>query len=515
LNPITTEQALLQTEKGTESKATAQALRLVRSRWIAILALSAVVLAPCYWHRRIEAGDLGSHTYNAWLAQLIAGGQAPGLHISPRYNNVLVDLALEWLGSRLGFIAAERIVVSVCVLCFFWGAFAFMAASTRRAPWFLTPAIAIITYGYTFYSGFMNYYLSVGLAFGAAALFWRGRRTDFILGGVLTILTFLAHPVGFVALICLVTYIRLAEVAGGRWRWLLFVAALLSLWGLHFSLLGFKTEPGLGWRGLLMTGADQLLLFGPQYKPIGVAVLAFGSLCFCVAALQDWKDLAPLQKIWIPLTLWALLLVTAAILPGVIWLPGYTGAASALSSRLTSFTAILGLCVLGSVRPRKWILAGLTVCAAFFFQLQYDDTGALNRMEQQAEVLVGRLPYGWRVSYTLYLTEDPRVNFRHFVDRACIGQCFAYSNYEPGSGQFRVRLSAAGSPLVSDSGLAMELGEYVVRGSDLPMAQIYQSDEKDLTKLAIRELKAGERNGRVGHQYPAWEIEARLPKRAR
>jgi len=31
----------------------------------------------------------------------------------------------------------------------------------------------------------------------------------------------------------------------------------------------------------------------------------------------------------------------------------------------------------------------------------------------------------------------------HSVDRACIGHCFSYSNYEPSSGQFRVRASLA------------------------------------------------------------------------
>jgi hypothetical protein len=515
LNPLTAEHVTQETRKPTEIAATAHALRFVRSRWLFILALSALLLTPCYWHRRIEAGDLGSHTYNAWLAHLVAQGQAPGLHTSPQYYNVLVDLALTWLGSGLGFITAERIVVSVCVLCFFWGAFAFIAASTQRAPWFIVPAIAIISYGYTFYAGFMNYYLSLGLAFAAAALFWRGTRADWILGVVLAIVTFLAHPGGFGVLLALVVYIRLAEMARGWQRWVLFASALLALGGLHFYLLTLKTLPGLGWRGLLLTGADQLLIFGHHYKPIAALVLAFGSLCFCVAAIQDRKEFAPLRRVWTPLTLWALLLVSAAILPGVIWLPQFAFPVGSTSSRLSTVTAILGLCVLGSVRPRKWILAGLVVCAAIFFGLQYYDTGVLNGMEQQAETLVAGLPYGWHVSYTLYLSEDPRVNFRHFVDRACIGKCFAYSNYEPRSGQFRVRVSPGGSPLVSDSGLAMELGEYVVRDADLPMAQIYQSDEADLTKLAIRELKAGEKNGRVGHHPPASEIESRLPNRAK
>ena len=35
--------------------------------------LSVVLIVPCEWHRRIEAGDLGSHVYNAWLASLVKG----------------------------------------------------------------------------------------------------------------------------------------------------------------------------------------------------------------------------------------------------------------------------------------------------------------------------------------------------------------------------------------------------------------------------------------------------------
>jgi hypothetical protein len=133
-----------ETEACAKTAATIRVLRFIRSRWASIVALSAVVLTPCYWHRRIEAGDLGSHTYNAWLALLVSQGQAPGLHVARQWNNVLVDLSLTWLGSRLGLIAAERVVVSACVLCFFWGAFAFIAASTQRAPWFLVPGIAMI-----------------------------------------------------------------------------------------------------------------------------------------------------------------------------------------------------------------------------------------------------------------------------------------------------------------------------------------------------------------------------------
>ena len=40
---------------------------------------SLLVLLPCYWQARIQAGDLSSHIYNSWLAQLIEAGKLPGL----------------------------------------------------------------------------------------------------------------------------------------------------------------------------------------------------------------------------------------------------------------------------------------------------------------------------------------------------------------------------------------------------------------------------------------------------
>jgi len=36
----------------------------------------------------------------------------------------------------------------------------------------------------------------------------------------------------------------------------------------------------------------------------------------------------------------------------------------------------------------------------------------------------------------------------------------------------------------------------------LPMAQIYQCDEHDLTRLCVRQLVAGEANGRIGYHPP-------------
>jgi len=484
---------------------------------MAILALSGLLVVPCYWHSRIEAGDLGSHTYNAWLAQLAQAGQAPGLHVVWQWQNILVDWGISFLAHPLGFIAAEKLVTAGCVLCFFWGAFALISAASQRPPWFLIPGIAMVAYGFTFYAGFMNYYLSLAFAFWAAAILWHAARMDWLLGAIFAFLAFMSHPMGFAFLLALVAYIRSArlaeELAQGKFRWVVPTLAFLSLLAIHFYIdRRYRTDFFPGLHGILFTGADQLMIFGAPYRVLSRTLLVLGALAFFAAALQDRKRGPLLRHIWIPLSLWTLLIATAMLLPGSVWLPTYIAPVSAIVSRITSVTAIIGLCVVGNLQPRKWILTSLVVVATIFFALQYRDTAMLNRMEQQAETLFSSLQPGTRVSYTINLPQEIRPNFRHFIDRACIEKCFAYSNYEPGTGQFRVRIDPQGSPLVSESGLSLELGEYVVQPTDLPMSQIYQPDESDLTKLAIRPLIPGEKNGRLGHRPPAEEIANRLPQ---
>lgn len=484
-----------------------RAFRFVGLRWLPLGAISVAILLPCFWHKRIEAGDLASHTYNAWLAQLIERGQAPGLYLAPQWTNILVDVALLRLGNIIGVAPAEKIVVSACVLTFFWGVFALIAAASRQPPWFLVPAIAMIAYGWTFQMGFMNYYLSLGLGFFAAALFWRGRSTGYIAAAALMALAWMAHPMGFLCVAAAVAYIKLAESLSGRHRWMLLGSAFLIVFAVHYYIVHhFQTQYWDTSIFYLMNGADQLVLFGSRYRKLAVAAILFGSVCFLYADLREGKGTPARWRFRTPLELWTILLFTAAMIPELIQLPLYPGPVGFPVSRLTSITAVMGLCMLGYMRPRLCHLAGFTLLAAVFFTLLYRDTGTLNQMEEQAENLVSTLPYGRRVTETIGAPHDSRIFFiNHMVDRACIGRCFTYSNYEPSFGQFRIRVRP-GSPLVTDSpeaSNAMEYGNYVVRPEDLPMTQIYQCDEKDLTRLCMRDLTAGEKNGRLGYHPPA------------
>lgn len=477
---------------------------LRRRQWL-ILAVSAAVLIPCLWHRRIEAGDLASHVYNAWLAQLIEKGQAPGLYIARQWNNILFDVMLLGLAKIAGLAAAQKIAASVCVLTFFWGVFAFIIAVTERPPWFLTPCVAMLAYGYSFSMGFVNYYLSLGLACFGLAILWRARKVDWIGGGIFALLALLAHPIGFLWLLGTFAYVKIKATLPGWWKLALPLAAAAGFFGVYWYT---SHRPSLlaDWdRGpfYLYNGADQLALYGKRYIGLAVAAFCFGLVCAAVDLIGGRHERDSWKRFALPFELYAVALCATALLPENLRPSPNGGWIGLLGSRLTTICAIFGLCVLGLLKPRKWHFAGFGVCALAFFAFLYQDTGWLNRLEANAEDLVKGLQPGTRVLATVSAPPGSRILFiHHAVERACIGHCFSFENYEPAAREFRVRVKE-GSPVVTsstDDAEDMASGEYQVDETDLPLKQIYQCDSSDLTKLCMRDLAAGEVNGRIGYK---------------
>src|SRR5208282_486077 len=198
----------------------------------------------------------------------------------------------------------------------------------------------------------------------------------------------------------------------------------------------------------------------------------------------------------IPLELYVLVEAAVLLLPDGIYLPQYASPVLHMTERLTSISAVLLCCLLGAMRPRRWHLFALSAIAIVFFTFLYQDTAKINRMEEQAERLVHMLPPSRRVLDTVVPPKIYRFSAYHMVDRACIGYCFSYGNYEAPSKQFRVR-AMPGNPLVMSeiaNASAMEQGTYVVQPRDLPVYQVYQCGP-DWTDLCIRPLQAGETNG--------------------
>jgi hypothetical protein len=486
-------------DRQPSSFALSQAATFLREKFFAVILLSTLLLIPCFWHSHIQAGDLGSHVYNAWLAQLIQHGQAPGLHVVWQWNNILFDVLLLKAASAFGFNAAEKIVVSCGVLVFFWGSFSLLAAISGKPRWRISPLLMVLAYGYVFHMGFMNYYFSVGFAFMALAAAWYGGKGNWITAVGFSGASLLAHPIGFVLFVGVATYISLWRAEKTWVRALMPVVVAMVAVVLRFY---FATHPALeaDWRdtGLAqLLGQDQLSLYGHRYVVLSWVLLFWGLLCV-LGALFDaiFRVRQATGMFGLAGQLYAVAIVVTFCLPENFRVGLYAGWIGLLVSRLTLVTAVFALLLLATIPLPRWSIYGFGSIAAIFFSFLYQDTGKLDHLETTARAAIAELPIGARIVAVANPPQDWRIQFiYHSVDRACIGRCFSFANYEAPSLQFRVR-AAAGNWFVTtsvDQSDDMSSGDYVVRPNDLPLTAIYQCDEKDFAQMCALPLRAGQR----------------------
>jgi GNAT superfamily N-acetyltransferase len=476
-----------------------RAFQFLRENAFAALFLSVLILIPCFWHAHIQAGDLGSHIYNAWLAQLAERQEIPGVVVVDQWSNVLFDLMVLHIANWFGFPPAEKIAVSLVVLVFFWGAFSFIASVSGRPPWLLTPFLAVLAYGYAFHMGFMNYCLSMGLAFLGLAAVWQGGAVNWLVSAIFAALAFFAHPIGLVVFIAVASYVLVWRVLPGRARAGVPLLAMASFILLHRYFLAHpEHEPS--WRGEgigQLLGQDQMNVYGHSYLVLSWVAVAWGAVSV-VAALYDWVFRAgkPSRALRLALELYVVAIAATVYLPENFRTGLYAGWVGLLVSRLTLVTAVFGLLLLGSLRLPGWTWRGAAVTAAIFFALLYRDTGRLGQMESNARSLAESLAPGTRIVGVASPPGDWRVAFiYHSIDRACIGRCFSFANYEASSLQFRVR-ALPGNRVVTtsvDQSDDMSSGDYRVQSKDLPLVSIYPCDEADFTKLCALPLREGQK----------------------
>jgi hypothetical protein len=473
--------------------------RFFREHGGAFAQISALLLLPCFWHAHIQAGDLGSHVYNAWLAQLIERHQVSGLAIAGQWNNILFDLMLLRAGDLFGFLIAEKICVSVAVLVFFWGSFSFLAAISDRLPWSVSPLLGVLTYGYVFHMGFMNFYLSLGLAFFALSLVWRGGEGNWIVAPAVAAFALLAHPIGFLLIAVLSVYLVSSRALKGWSKLLLPVPPLIAMPVLRIYLQRheeFQADWGAA-NIFRLLGQDQLNVFGAPYRFLATAMILWAAVCF-LAVIYDWifRAQVPARSLRLAVELFLLAAYATVFIPENFRVSLYAGWIGLLVSRLTLVTAILLLLVLSSVRLPRSAVYGFSVIAILFFGFLYRDTGKLNRLEASARAAIQALAPGTRVAAVANAPSDWRSIFiHHSAERACIGRCFSFANYEPSSLQFRVR-ALPGNYYVTDSAdtaESMSSGDYVVQSSDLPLTSLYQCDDSDFTRICALPLKAGQK----------------------
>ncbi len=481
-----------QREATVEERAARRQRSIRPTRWMICIGVSILVLIPCFWQTRIQAGDLSSHLYNAWLVQLIERGQAPGLTLARQTNNVLFDLMLSGLLPVFGAVNTERIAVSAAVLVFFWGAFSFVWSFSRRSgqvPWHLALCVAMLAYGWVYHMGLFNFYMSLGLCLGGLAL--ATRRKLLCVAGALPLfgMAYLAHALPVAWAGGALVYYWAARALRPRYRVMLCGACLASL-GVLATIL--CTRFGGRWsegQAVAMTGAEQLWVFGLHYVPLIVALLAIWVLWF-----QRLLDTLGTERLILDIRFQICLLCAAGaiIIPGAVMLPGMRHTLGLIGERMSLATAVVFCSLAASIRPSRGEIAALSVIAMLFFAAVFADEHALNRIETRMSSVVAQIPAGQRVVSAL---ADPnsRVNsMAHVIDRVCMERCFSYANYEPSTAQFRVRANAP-NPIVAwqySQSYGMQVSGYVVEKSDLPL---YRIDLCNLSgdELCIAPLEAG------------------------
>jgi hypothetical protein len=457
---------------------------------IAYVLASLVLVAPCYWQPRIQAGDLSSHIYNAWLAQVIESGGTQGLVIVNQTTNVLFDLILARLLGAFGAAAAQRIAVSLAVLIFVWGAFALVSVMSGRRSWHQLPVIAMLSYGWVFHIGFFNFYLSLGLCFCALALAWRLERRRLAVALPILGLAYLGNALPVTWASGILAYLSLARHAPR----LAHLVAILSPLFLIVLRLGIAAAWPTSWSPrqiTLATGLDQIVVYDGKYLIAFVGLSALWVLGF-LGLVRTFGVRAVVSSL--PFQIAAMTAAGVTLLPTAVRMPGFHHALVFIAERMSLASGILACGLLGAI-PRRPFERYLSIAVTLsFFALLYRDERALNALEDRLENAVAGLPPQQRVVSAID-DSSLRINaLTHMIDRVCIGRCYSYANYEPSTAAFRVRAVAV-NPIVvfryTDS-WALQTGTYVVKEADLPLFAV---DLDEAGQALVRRLQAGVPSG--------------------
>jgi len=420
----------------------AKAIRAMPWRFAAI---SLLLLVPCFWQPHIEAGDLASHAYNAWLVRLIQQGRMPELSIGRQPTNVLFDYMLEGLIGTCGVEGAQRVAVSIAVLIFFWSAFSLVSAVVGKLPWFLTPVFAILAYGTVFNKGLFNYYLAGAFSLAALAMLWHATLWDAAVAPLLLGLGWASQPLPVLWAIAVFGYVLLARWLPARLRVLLFLVCVGALFGLRYFIRTHWTSKWEFRQVLHVTGIDQSFFLGHHFRIVSLALLAV-SFVGLLHLLSKVQVLGLLLSI--PVQIYVLCLIGCFLLPHTIGMPWYKASFGGVDVRIGWLAAVFLCAVLAQVENPVWYGSALGIVALVYFGFLYADHRAMNQLEQRVEELVSTLPPHARVIGRLYYPLVDGFDESMILDRACIGKCYSFGNYEAATGEFRVHASAGNSIVI-------------------------------------------------------------------
>jgi len=458
----------------------------------------ALLLLPLFWVERVQSIDLASRSYNAWLAQLIRQGELPGLTLEPLLVNALFEHGFDLLLGLLTFPTAERVAMAATLLVFGVGTGLWLRQAAGRFPWGLWPLLLVAAHGVVTQVGLLNFLLALGFGGAAgAALLGPGKVRWLTLPAIL--LSVAAHPAGAAMLGAPSLYLLATRrFSGARQAWIFGLAVAGLAGGTAFLTAAFDTFriplP------LAFVGASTLVPYRPAYLVPALVYLV----------LVAWMLVAASRARGFRITLTSpqaqitfLCALACLILPSGVRLPLYTAHLTYLDQRIALVVMLATLAWLGTLPWPRVPRLGSTLVAVLYFGILAGDHRAFSRTDQMLREAVMEAPPASRVvlphraqGYVL----DP---LRTALDRACIGHCFSYLNYEPASGQFRIR-AAPGNPFVVADGDRIgrfQNLELEIRESDLPLYLVVLEEGR----FRVRPATPGERIRRAPAPLPSGE----------
>lgn len=465
-----------------------------------IAGVSVLLLLPVWLQPRVQAGDLSSHLYNTWLVLLLKSGEPLGLEIVPQYSNVLFDWLLEGFWRLGGPVLAEKASASLAVLIFFWGSFALLRRLTGQSSWPSAPMLAMLAYGWIFHQGFFNYYLSC--AFGVwGIVFLASQGWKRLLALPMLALASLGHLLGAAVAAGLAIHLACRQALGGRHQ-----AGLLSASVAAVALTGWLIRTGLParWddtRMLQLTGVTPFLIHSLWYlAPAAPLFLLW------VAGLAWKARFERLAMLRVPAADLAILCAAAlALLPTRLRWPGTEYPLYFIDWRLGLWYVLCLHALLAARLPTRFVGSVCATAAVLFFGLLAMDNRSLARIEQSFHEAVRKAPPRSRVVSGVTAVPEDLNPINHMLDRACIGHCFSYANYEPVTGHFRLRAKPGSTANLDTLAAvsALHSGRYRIRAADVPIFAVSRRPGPGFA-LEIREVAVGGTIRKEVLRLPLW-----------
>jgi len=384
------------TQDGQERASLAASLRH-RARVLAgnpaiFVLTSVLLLVPVFWQPRLQAGDVSRRLHNAWLSHFLENGQAKGLVMVRETTNILFDRVLGSLFKIVGPEAAQRLAVSLLVLIFVWGAFAFVHAVSNRWAWHLLPSIAMLAYGWVFQMGFFDFYLSLGLCLWSLSLAWSGRPRRLIAAAGLLGLSYLANAVPLVWTACLLAFLWLVRRTAPQRRGLVTGSFLLVLVLIQVVVTRTMVTQWSPQQLTLGTGVDQLWVFDGKYYLVLIGLLAAWGMLF----LEMLRRGGAREIVHgVPFHICLMSSTAVAVLPSMVLLPGFHYALVYIAERMSLGVGICVCSLVAAANAKAFVRYTLVVVALVFFGFLYRDERALNSFQDRMQDLVSRAAPNW------------------------------------------------------------------------------------------------------------------------